>query len=226
VPDLTSAFLACAVIAIVTGVAIREHRELRGSRRTLLSGCAHVLDLAHIAHGGDGFPRLTGTHGGRAVHVDLIPDTMTIRRLPQLWLSVTMLDTQPGLPGLDILVRQSGNEFYALTDRFTHRLEASEGFPDEVMIRGAGAPAKRLLDALAMPLRQVLSDPGVKEIAITAKGLRIVRQAGEGRRGEHLLLRQAIFDEADVSASDLEATLSALEMLRSTIVRSGQARAA
>jgi hypothetical protein len=169
-----------------------------------------VLDRARITHGGDDFPRLVGSHGGRAIHVDLVPDTMTIRRLPQLWLSVTMLDARPALPGLSVLVRQTGNEFYALTDDFERRLEAPAGFPDEVMIRAADTRAQAR----------------VKEIAITAKGLRIVRQAGEGRRGEHLLLRQAIFDAAAVPASDLEAALSALDALRAAIARFAEARAA
>jgi hypothetical protein len=226
VPTLTSALIASAAIAIVAAVATREHRLLRASRRALLSGCAHVLDRGRITHSGDDFPGLTGTHRGRAVHVVLVPDTMTIRRLPQLWLSVTMLDPQPALPGLSLLVRQCGAEFYALTHSFEHRLEAPAGFPDEVMIRGSDARAERLLEALASPLRQLLSDAHVKEIAITARGLRIVRQAGEGRRGEHLLLRQAVFDQAEVPPSDLEAALSALELLRGAIANIGEARAA
>ena len=40
------------------------------------------------------FPRLTGRHRGREVRVDLLCDTMTIRRLPQLWMSTTLLDRQ------------------------------------------------------------------------------------------------------------------------------------
>jgi hypothetical protein len=218
--------IASAAIAAVAGVAVREHRLLRASRRALLSACAPVLESPRIAHGGDDFPRLTGTHNGRAVHVDLIPDTLTIRRLPQLWISVTMLVSRPELPGLSLLVRQCGTEFYALTHSFEHRLEAPAGFPDEVMIRGTDARAQGLLDALATSLRQLLSDACVKEIAITARGLRVVRQAGEGRRGEYLLLRQAVFDQADIPASGLESALSALELLRGAIARVAEARAA
>ena len=53
---------------------------------------------------------------------------------------------------------------------------------------------------------------------MTSKGLRIISQVAEGRRGEHLLLRQAAFDDAGVSASELAKRLKELEALRSVIV--------
>jgi hypothetical protein len=208
-------------------MAIREHRNLRASRRGLLASCAHVLDTAKIEHGGDDFPRLSGRWRGHRVDVRLIPDTLTIRRLPQLWLSVTWLAPMPRRGAFAALVRHSGYEFYGLTAGFEHRLEPPAGLPNEIVIRGQDAASQRLLDRMAPPLRTVFADPQVKEVAVTANGLRIVRQAGEGRRGEHLLLRQAVFDDARVPAADLERALQQLEELRAAATDSNQgARAA
>ena len=220
-----SALIALGAIAAVILVSYREHRGMLAARRCLLDGCAGILDRAQLTHGDDGFPRLVGNHDGRAVRIDLIPDTMTIRRLPQLWLSVSLLDRCPGVPGLAVLVRPTGNEFYSLNSHFAHRYEPPSGLPAEVSIRGDRG-AGRLLAELNEALGAILADPRVKEVAITERGLRIVRQAGEGKRGEHLLLRQALFERANVSRTDLESILQPLETLRAIVNIYGRARAA
>jgi hypothetical protein len=171
-----------------------------------------------MRHGPDGFPSLIGSCRGRSVHVELIPDTMVIRRLPQLWLSITLLDAATDIPSLGVLVRPAGYEFYSLTGRLTYALEPPAGFPREVLVRGSGARAEQLLRRLSEQLTSNLADPRVKEIAMTSKGLRIISQAAEGRRGEHLLLRQAVFDDAGVPARELIKRLEELEQLRNIIV--------
>jgi hypothetical protein len=217
--------LAALSIVAVALVGYREHRLLRSVRLRLLDRCAAALDRPELTHGGDGFPRLAGAWKGRDVRVELIPDTMTIRRLPQLWLSVSLLQRHPGGAGFAILVRPAGTEFYSLTSYFPHRLEAPTGFPVECLVRG-DAHAQQLIDTLREPLSAILGDPCVKEVAITERGLRIVRQAGEGKRGEHLLLRQAIFETSGVPREDLRAILDQLEELRATASAPGRVRAA
>lgn len=225
-PAISSILIALGIALAVGALGFREHRTLRAARRGLLDECADVLAEARLDYGGDDFPRLSGRRHDRAVRVELIPDTMTIRRLPQLWLSVTVLEKLPAVGGLAILARPAGTEFYSLTASFHRRLAPPVGFPAEVLMRGADANSQRLLDHLAVPLGAILTDPRVKEIAVTWKGLRIIRQAGEGRRGEHLLLRQAMFDRANVSAGDLEGVLASIETLRAAVALIPEARAA
>jgi hypothetical protein len=217
--------LALASVAAIIFVGVREHRKAVAARRGLLDDAATALDRPQLTHGPDGFPRLFGRHQGREVRVDLLLDTLTIRRLPQLWLRATLLDHNAGLPGLAILVRPAGAEFYSLTAHFDHRLETPAGFPAEVLIRG-DVGAARLLADLGPTLSTVLADARVKEIAITARGLRIVRQAGEGKRGEHLLLRQSVFDNASVPRRELADALDQLQAIRAIAVAHGRARAA
>lgn len=203
-------FLSAAVVA---AVGWREHRQLRLSRRSLLDTCADVLDDGRIEHGADDFPRLTGHWHRRLIRAELVPDTMTIRRLPQLWLSLTVIESLPIASALAILVRPSGNDFYSLTNELDHTLEPPLEVPWEVLARGSSERAQQLLDSLAGPIGRILSDPRVKEIGITRKGLRLVWQASEGRRGEHLILRQAIFDDAAVSRGDFEQLMEVLDRL-------------
>jgi hypothetical protein len=214
---LSSALIAVGIVGVVVALAVREHRLVRAARHTLLVGCAETLDGTQIRRGPDGFPSLIGEHRGRAVQVELIPDTMVIRRLPQLWLSVTLLDTLTDIPSLALLVRPAGYEFYSLTGRLTYALDPPADLPQEILIRGSDVRAEQLLRHLRGPLSASMSDPRVKEIAITSKGLRIIAQAGEGRRGEHLLLRQAVFDHAEVPAGDLVKLLGDIDLLRGAI---------
>jgi hypothetical protein len=214
---LTTTLIGLGIAGLVGASATREHRQVRNLRRSLLDRCANTLDRHEIRHGGDGFPRLAGDFHGRRVVAELFPDTMVIRRLPQLWLSITLLDTLGDIPSLAVLVRPAGYEFYSLTSRLSCTLDAPAALPSEVLVRGSDARADRLLWQLTPYLTASLMDPRVKEIAITSKGLRIIVQAGEGRRGEHLLLRQAVFDDAAVPARELANRLTELETLRSAI---------
>jgi hypothetical protein len=217
--------IAAAGAAAVSYLAVRDHRAAVGARRGLLDDCTSALDRSVLTHASDGIPQLTGSHRGRGIQIQLLPDTMTMRRLPQLWLSTTLLDRNPGLPGFAILVRHCGTEFYSLTPHFPRRLDAPRGLPYEVLIRG-DAGAERLLAELAPVLAGILEDKRVKEIAVTERGLRIVRQAGEGKRGEYLLLRQSVFENAAVPRGDLADVLDQLHALRGVVEQHRRAHAA
>lgn len=217
-----SIVVAAGAASVVAGLAVRDHRRARANRRSLLDHCSSILSNARTDFGGDGFPCVTGLHAGCKVRAALIPDTMTIRRLPQLWLSVTRTQSLPVTDSLAVLVRPSGNDFYSLTESLGTTLTPSPDLPWEVLVRGSGTHAQELLYHLAGTIGKVLADPRVKEVAVTPKGLRIVRQTAEGRRGEHLLLRQAVFDNASVPAHDFEQLLAALDMLAAELGGWGQ----
>ncbi|WP_333794676.1 hypothetical protein [Hyphomicrobium sp.] len=213
-PFVSSAFGFSLALAAFGWLAVRAHRVRLAERRGLLDACVQVLEDPSLTHGEDGFPRLSGWRDGRRVDARLISDGMTIRRLPQLWLQLTVLTPIEGIAELAVLVRPSGYEFYSLTGRFHHVLETPDTFPQEIMIRGENASAVHLLERLAQPMAALLADPRIKEIAVTRKGLRMIRQAGEARRGDYLLLRQAVFDDAAVAAGTMSELLAAMETMR------------
>jgi hypothetical protein len=216
--SLVSTLLLFAVpVGALFWIALRDHWARQQSRRGLLDDCARLFDRYALTHGDDSFPRLSGRSGVHNVDVRLISDTMTIRRLPQLWLQVTALDRLEGVSGLAVLVRPSGYEFYSLTSGFHHVIELPDYFPRELIVRGKDPQSARLFEKLAPVMADILSDPRIKEIAVTAQGMRIIRQAGEGRRGDYLLLRQAVFDEAAVSADTLQTALNQIEALSNAI---------
>ncbi len=220
---LVAAGLATGIVATM---AWRDHARILDARGGLLDDCKGALQQAVITHGGDGLPRLDGIRDQRPIRVALVPDTMTIRRLPQLWMVVTRMDRRPGIAEFAILRRPTGTEFYSLTAHYDHRLEVPANLPDETLARGNGPLAQARLDRAADCIAGIFADARVKEIGVTQKGLRLVWQAAEGRRGEHLLLRQSVFDGAGVDCAALERHLANLDALADAIDRSGNASGA
>ena len=172
-------------------MAARDHAKNRAMRWDLLDQCAALLERSAINHGNDGFPSLEGRHAGRYVRAELIPDTITIKRLPQLWLSLSRIEPPPGRPEFAMLVRPIWNGILFTDSGLRTQLEPPAGLPDEILVRGNRASAQRFLDRVGPDLGKIVSDPKVKEVGVTEKGLRLVWQASEGRRGEHLILRQS-----------------------------------
>lgn len=212
--SLSGVVIIFAVIGGLARLAVREHRLQLVKRRLLLDDCFRLFETRTVTFGGDGFPQIEGMQAGRKIDVRLISDGMTIRRLPQLWLQVTELTALDGVGGFSILVRPSGYEFFSLTPAFHHVIDVPSSFPREVIVRGEDDQSAAHVEALREPLANILADARVKEIAVTRRGLRIIRQADEGRRGEYLLLRQATFDSSGVSAEALADVLRDLDTLR------------
>jgi hypothetical protein len=220
--------LSIALVGLLTTaiVAMREHARVVASRRTLLDCCASLLSETRVIYGSDGFPTLEGRHRGHYVRAELLPDTMTIRRLPQLWLKLTRLEARPNLAEFSVLVRPSGMEFYSLTDAHSIALEPPAGIASEIIARGNRRVSQRAVDNHAPVLRRIFSDARMKEIAVTAKGLRLIWQAAEGARGDHLIFRQCRFESASVEPATFATLLSALDSLSLSLEIEDKAQAA
>ncbi len=220
--------LTLAIVGLVTtfAVTMREHTKVLVSRRSLLDRCAALLSNPVIKHGGDGFPVLEGFRGKRFIRVELIPDTMTIRRLPQLWLKLTRIEIRHGIPEFSVLVRPSGTEFYSLTHGHPRALDPPHALAAEAIVRGDRPASQQMLDTVAPALRRMFADPRMKEVAVTGRGLRLVWQAAEGHRGEHLLFRQCRFENAHVNPDALAVRLADLDDLSAAVDDVPEARAA
>lgn len=213
-------------LVVIVNVAMREHRRIIAARRPLLDGCAAALSDPKITHGGDGFPTLEGLHRGHYLRAELVPDTMTIRRLPQLWLKLTRIEPRPHFPEFSLLIRPCGTEFYSLTAAHAVVLDPPTGIAAEILAKGSAHASQNSLDGSAPALRRIFADPRMKEAAVTARGLRLIWQAAEGARGEHLLFRQCRFDSSGVDPKIFESLLSALGDLSSSLDTPDEAQAA
>lgn len=206
-------FAALAVAALAT-VAIRDQRRLASQRRSLLDRAAGILDNSRIHLARDGFPALDGRlSDGRRLRVELIADTLVCRRLPQLWLKLTLNEhAQQDRPSIGALARPTGAEFYSLVHDLPEWLPPPQT-ETSILMRSDGTATETEIDRSNSVFSALLRNPAVKEAVITAKGVRLIRQVAEGDRGSHLLLRQVRFPAEAISPDLLRAAIAEAQLL-------------
>jgi hypothetical protein len=207
---LAIAIFAVGGVAALTVMARRDHDAAMGARARILDPVATLFDEAELRIAADGFPVLTGRlPDRRRITIELIPDTMVMRRLPQLWLVVTLSETMKRpRPSFGALARPTGSEFYSRVAELPERIEPPPGLDSSILIRGNAPFGAVDAERAGEALRRLFADARVKEIMVTPKGVRIVRQASEGERGAHLLLRQVRFP---IEAVQPDLVLKAIE---------------
>lgn len=215
--NVAAALLGAAGLAGLAGLALRDHRAAQRWRSALLDDTARLFH-GRAAIGPDGFPHVAGwLPDGRRIMVSLLPDTLVVRRLPQLWLIVTLHETEAqSRPSIGALARSTGAEFYALVPELPDRLESPSARPD-LLIRGAGRLGPEQNRRCFAELPRLFSDPQLKEAVVCPGGVRVVRQVAEGERGEHLLLRQAYFPNASISAAMVTRCIDDADALRAAM---------
>lgn len=185
----------------------RRSRTASAERAGLLRACEYLL--AEPVHGRDptGFGTLAGRFLDMPVEVRVIPEALAFRRLPQLWLSVSV-HRPTGVRGtIDVLRRAVGVEFYAPADELPRRYDVPKGWPGETLVRGSPS-AESLLVRASGAIATILTEPRVKEVLLTPRGIRIVSQLCQGERGAYLLLRENRFPMTQISPEQLRPLLA------------------
>jgi hypothetical protein len=181
-----------------TGVAVlvflwrRDQANSARRRGAFFEDCLDTLDSAQLKPGALGYPILTGRWHGHPVTAEPVVDTLGVRKLPSLWLKLTV--EMPVATGacLDLMMRPLGSEFFSPFDTFAHRIDTPAAWPERAVLRTnepSRLPPLHLLD----PEVGVFHRPEAKELLITPRGVRLVWQADEAVRSDFLLLRQARF---------------------------------
>ena len=211
--------LAVSGLAVLFILAWRDHRAAIRERTGLLDGLSASLDLVQRRIGPDGFPALEGwLPDRRGVTVELIADTLVTRRLPQLWLVVTVRENLvQGGPSFGALARPTGAEFYSRIGGLHHRVTSLALSDAPLMIRADSPLGTRESEDLCEAVSAIFHDRRIKEILVTPRGARIVCQAAEGDRGPHLILRQARFASSSIGGDMLVRAVADADALRAAL---------
>jgi hypothetical protein len=205
-PATASVTALLLLIVLALGVLVWLYRRNSAQRRRDRAGLyvpAYELFQSYRVEQTDAdFPSLEGQYRDRAFHIDAVIDTLTFRRLPVLWLRVSLLEPLPGIATTDILVRAQNNEFYAPGNDLPYQLPVPAHWPDGTHAKTddpARAPSRELLERHM----DFFALPQAKEMLVTPKGVRLVRLIDQGERAEYLVLRIVDFRSNLVSADDL-----------------------
>ena len=159
-------------VIVVTGVLLvwlqtRHVRRVAVERRSSLASVQHVLERPQLTQRGIDYPVLTGDYRGAPVTVAIIVDTLTLRTLPTLWLSVTRRQPLP-LPGpVDLLLRPSTTDIVSPGERFPAEHPVPPTWPAYIRVATPPGGSPDLVElSAALPLlhnprtKDVLAHPG------------------------------------------------------------------
>ena len=164
-----------------------------------------------------GFPRMTGHRGDLTYEFRALPDTLTFRKLPALWVMVTLPGPLPVGASLDIMIRPAGNEPFSGYAELPHHLPCPDFLPDGTGVRSDDA-ARVPPESLIAPYAGVFDDPKVKELLITPMGMRIVVLAEEADRGRYLIFRDAEMGMTPLPQSQIAPVVDLLAALRQDLI--------
>jgi len=172
----------------------RDRARKKAVRAGYFDDCRSLFGDCRVEQEDIEFPILDGRYEGQRVRLEPVVDHMAVRKLPSLWLKVTVLGALP-LPGtIDFLVRPQNTEFYSPSEQLPLTLRIPAGWPQHALLRtdiDRSVPVAFLTSH--MP---IFDDPTTKELVVTPRGVRLVYQASQGERAYYMVLRQPEFGEA------------------------------
>lgn len=210
--------IAIAVLGLWLALSLlRESRTRTATRATYFDAVKPLFEGGETRVEPTGFPRMTGRRAGLTFDLQAVPDTLTFRKLPALWLLVTLPEPLPLHATLDLMARPSGNEPFTRFNTLPQSLSTPPDLPKEIAIRSDDASRIPPPDLIARHA-DLFADPRVKELVLSPKGLRIVVLAEEADRGRYLIFREAEMGRTPLSPARLEQLLDRLAAIRKDVL--------
>ena len=171
----------------------------RAARRAAYFDLCQPL-LSDLRHGKSdhGFARLAGRYQGRLFDLQALPDALSYRKLPCLWLMATLTEPMPVAGTISLMMRPSGAEVFSRFSTLPLQVGLPPGFPEHAVLRCDRAGDLSPVDLLARA-QDLFTQPEAKELVLSPKGLRIVWLAEQAARTRYL-----IFCDSELGHQPLE----------------------
>lgn len=189
----------------------RAPLEMFGKAKALLEGARIEAGPTVGSH------RLTGRYRDLPVQVQTVVDTLNVRKLPSLWLMVTIPEPLPLKATFDLMMRPAGPTTFSNFDDLPVTMERPPDFPEHAVLR-SDDPAHVLPGYVVAPHLAPFFGPMAKELLISPKGIRMVVQMAEADRARYGVFRQAEFGEVALEAPLLRDILERLIAIRAAIL--------
>lgn len=183
--------LGLAVVAVMVAVLSVGPGAARGkSRAGYLDLCIPLFTGVQKAVADTGFARLSGQYQGQMFDVQVVPDSLSLRKLPCLWLLVTLVERLPVAGTFDAMMRATGHETFSKFGGLPDQIALPAGFPEHCTIRTDGSANPPNTPAIARYMA-TQDAARLKELVVTPAGVRVVWLVEEADRGRYLLFRDA-----------------------------------
>ncbi|GAB1361681.1 hypothetical protein MASR1M32_09170 [Rhodobacter sp.] len=211
------AIAAAALLLWLTWRLAQAQRQRRLTRAGYFDALRPLFDSVRGKIEPSGFPRVSARRGEHGFDLQAVTDTLTFRKLPALWVMVSLPEPLPLAATLDIMARPSGQEPFTHFTTLPQMLPAPEGTPEGLALRSdnaTGLPSESLIARHS----QIFADKKVKELLISPKGLRLVILAEEADRGRYLIFRDAEMGIVPISPARIAPLLDSLLALREDLL--------
>ena len=210
------AVIAAALIAL-TWLYRRDRERFRRLRGGFFAACLDLFEQYRVIQDDVDFPVLTGRYRGHEVRLEPIVDHMTMRKLPSLWLQVSLIAPIPYQGIFDLLVRPRGTEFYSPSIDLAHEIRLPPGWPRDAALR-SDDPARMPPLAVMAQHRYLFEDQRLKEMLVTPKGVRVVYQVQQAERAKYAVLRQIEFADNTLPPALARRLLEATLAIRASLI--------
>lgn len=205
-------FVLAAIFSVVLWTMYRRHhRQAMQARAMLLDNSDKVIAIKRSQVDRAGFRHVSGEFDGTAVSLKLEVDNLTARRLPVMWLHLTMLRPSDSTGSLDMLMRpQSGDAFSPGWD-WSQMVTPLKNWPEHARYVSENSPPD--LQSIDSDVRTIFADQRAKEVLITPQAVRLTYLIRQADRGNYLLMRNAEFDLQPVDSAEIAALTRQLHRL-------------
>ncbi|MEA2288446.1 MAG: hypothetical protein QOD55_443 [Solirubrobacteraceae bacterium] len=187
---LLVAMVACA--AAMVAEQVRQHRRRSRERAALLDPATAVLDDADRQVDATHLPSLSGRYRGWEARLDLLVDTLMLRRLPRLWLRAEVRRSLP-VGGPLYVVRQACTaQALEAGGRLTRELVAPADWPEGLVVRTDPERPFHLPGALA-PVGRLFDAEEIVSVLVSPRGVRVAAEAARGEAAAFRVSRDARF---------------------------------
>lgn len=216
---LVAAF-AVLVLWLLRSVLDAGHKR-KLAHANYFDDVASLFDRVVTRQEPSGYPRMTGHMGSHAFDLQAVADSLTFRKLPALWVMVSLPEALPVEATLDIMARPGGHEPFSHFANLPHSLPCPPFLPDGIAIRSNNA-ARVLPMVLLSQYAQIFDAPQLKELLISPKGLRIVFLAEEAERGRFLIFRDSEMGLSPLPKDFLAPLLQSLLALQQDVIETAR----
>jgi hypothetical protein len=209
--------VAAALVALLWSQYRRQDAKRADQGRVLFEPVSLLFDAPVVERGMTaGVWSLNGQYRNHNFQFKTVVDTLATRKLPSLWLMVTLPEPQPVTATTDMMMRAAGVTSFSNFEFLPHTLALPTGFPEQATLRSDFEKVGDVVSLMARHLELFHRGRG-KEFLISPKGLRIVVQLAEGDRARYGVFREANFEGTSIDVDLAKELMDTLIDLRNDI---------
>ncbi len=210
------------IVIVAMGVFLywrhqRDYNKTKHDRAHLFDDCMSLLKNSSLSQQGLGFPRLKGQYNGFEVAIVLQADTLSMRKIPALWLMLTVIGKTPTQGSLDMIVRPQNTEFYSPSWDWDGTLTSPPDWPQHALIKYKHSVAS--IAVLNNFVPNLFGNEKIKELLVMPALLGITYLLRQAERGEYLLMRNAKFDGTLINSMEVKRILESAIEIRTGLER-------